>query len=122
MVKALAAAAIAALASSAAAAHCQNLTIPISVSARNGNFSLANPTTDIDVTNFALRTARQGHNYTAEVLEGYHTVSGDYNISATYCEPDGGPGKVLQVCTHGIGFDRRYDLFTALSNPTEHFP
>jgi len=107
MVKALAAAAIAALTSTAAAARCQNLTIPVSISARNGEFNLANPTSSIDATNFALRMARQGHNYTDEILNGYHTVSGDYNISATYCEPDAGPGKVVQVLTHGIGFDRR---------------
>ncbi|KAK5946173.1 hypothetical protein PMZ80_000313 [Knufia obscura] len=108
MVKALTAAAVAAFTSVAAAARCQNLTIPVSVSARNGNFKLANPTNAIDATNFALNMARQGHNYTDEILDGYNTVSGDYNISATYCEPDAGPGNVLQVCTHGIGFDRSY--------------
>ncbi|KAK5096024.1 hypothetical protein LTR70_009224 [Exophiala xenobiotica] len=108
MVKAIAAAAFAALASTAAAARCQNLTIPISVSARNGQFDVKNPTDNIEATNFALRMARQGHNYTMESLIGYHTVSGDYNISATYCEPDAGPGQVLQILTHGIGFDRSY--------------
>lgn len=115
MVKAIAAAAFAALASTAAAARCQNLTIPISVSARNGLFDVTNPTDNIEATNFALRMARQGHNYTMESLNGYHTVSGDYNISATYCEPDAGPGQVLQILTHGIGFDRRYSPCLALS-------
>ena len=107
MVKLLTAAAIAALTLVAAAARCQNLTVPISVAARNGNFNLSNPTDAIDATNFALRMSRQGHNYTAEVLNEYNTVSGDYNISATYCEPDAGSSKVVQVLTHGIGFDRR---------------
>lgn len=35
-------------------------------------------------------------------------MSGTYNIAATYCTPDGGPGKALQILTHGIGFDRSY--------------
>jgi len=113
MVKAIAAAAFAALASTATAAQCQNLTIPISVSARNGLFDVPNPNTTIDATNFALRMSRQGHNYTDEALTGYHTVSGDYSIGATYCEPDDGAGDTLQVLTHGIGFDRAYVLFTA---------
>lgn len=107
MSKSFTAAAFAALASVASAAHCQNLTIPVSISARNGVFNLANPTTNIDSIDFSLDLSRQGHNYTNEILTGYNTVSGDYEIAATYCEPDTGPGKVLQLLTHGIGFDRR---------------
>lgn len=38
----------------------------------------------------------------------YNTVSGSYEIEATYCKPDSGSSKVLQILTHGIGFDRRY--------------
>lgn len=30
-----------------------------------------------------------------------------YKIKATYCEPDHGASKVLQILTHGVGFDRR---------------
>ena len=35
-------------------------------------------------------------------------MSGNYNIAATYCEPDNGPSEHVQVLTHGIGFDRAY--------------
>lgn len=46
------------------------------------------------------------------VLDGtniqYETVSGNYQLAATYCEPDAGPGHALQILTHGIGFDRSY--------------
>ncbi len=38
----------------------------------------------------------------------YATVSGNYSLAATYCTPDGGPGKALQILTHGVGFDRSY--------------
>ena len=55
-----------------------------------------------------LNLTRQGTNYTASVLEGYQTVSGNYSIAATYCHPDSGPSNVVQVLTHGIGFDRSY--------------
>lgn len=43
----------------------------------------------------------------------WNTVSGDYELMTTYCEPDSGPGSVLQVMTHGIGFDRTYWDFPA---------
>lgn len=100
-------AALTALTSVTNAANCQNLTIPVSVSARNGVFNLANPATNIDSIDFSLDLSRQGHNLTQELLAGYNTVSGNYEIAATYCEPDSGPGKVVQILTHGIGFDRR---------------
>lgn len=29
-------------------------------------------------------------------------------IGATYCRPNSGPGSVVQLLTHGIGFDRSY--------------
>ncbi|KAK5131346.1 hypothetical protein LTR08_001012 [Meristemomyces frigidus] len=66
------------------------------------------PVTNIDVTNFILNLTQQGTNYTANILEGYQTVSGNYSIAATYCHPDSGPSNVVQLLTHGIGFDRSY--------------
>ena len=59
-------------------------------------------------TNFILNLTQQGTNYTASVLDGYQTVSGNYSIAATYCHPDSGPTNVVQLLTHGIGFDRSY--------------
>jgi len=108
MFSAIAVAALAALTPLASAAKCTNLTIPITISARNGAFNITNPTTNIAATNFILNLSRQGHNYTNEVTTGFNTVSGSYNIAATYCEPDAGPAKTVQLLTHGIGFDRSY--------------
>ncbi|KAI6800507.1 hypothetical protein KC332_g9633 [Hortaea werneckii] len=105
----LSAAVIAAFAGIASARQCQNLTIPVELSARNGNFPGQEVTeTDIEVTNFILNLSQQGNNYTEQVLDGYNTISGSYEIAATYCQPDNGPANVLQVLTHGIGFDRSY--------------
>lgn len=101
-------AAAAALAAVASAKTCQNITVPIQASARNGVFNQITPVTDIDVQNFILNLTQQGTNYTATALEGYATVSGNYSIAATYCTPDSGPANVIQVLTHGIGFDRSY--------------
>ena len=118
--------AVAALEGVAAARQCQNITVPVQVSARNGKFNQTTPVTNIDVvriqrirnlttymlitfqTNFILNLTQQGTNYSASVLEGYQTVSGNYSIAATYCHPDSGPSNVVQLLTHGIGFDRSY--------------
>ncbi|KAF2159139.1 hypothetical protein M409DRAFT_71260 [Zasmidium cellare ATCC 36951] len=104
------AAAVAAFAGLASAKHCQELTVPVTISARNGKYDQAKltPQTNIDVTNFILLQSRQGTNYSQTALEGYQTVSGTYNIAATYCAPDSGSASTVQVLTHGIGFDRSY--------------
>lgn len=38
----------------------------------------------------------------------YTTIEKTYTVAATYCEPDAGPSKTVQLLTHGIGFDRTY--------------
>ncbi|KXT13252.1 hypothetical protein AC579_1736 [Pseudocercospora musae] len=103
-------AAVAALTGAATAKHCQNITVPVKITGRNGVFDKAAlmPNSDIDVTNFILNLARQGHNYTEEQLKGYANVGGSYNLATTYCQPDSGAPNVVQLLTHGIGFDRSY--------------
>ncbi|KAK0765868.1 hypothetical protein N5P37_001808 [Trichoderma harzianum] len=97
-----------AFATAVAARKCHDLTIPISISARNAVFDLPALVSELDVTNFFLDFVRPGVNTTDKYLTGYKTVSGHYNIAATYCQPDHGPGETLQILTHGVGFDRSY--------------
>jgi hypothetical protein len=59
-----------ALAAVAAARRCQNITVPVSISAINAVFGIHAPLTEIDVTNFFLNFARQGFNYTEDVTRG----------------------------------------------------
>ncbi|KJZ70389.1 hypothetical protein HIM_10233 [Hirsutella minnesotensis 3608] len=96
------------LASAAVAKHCQNITVPLTISARNGVFNMETPKTEIQVTNFILDLTAQGQNYTAKVITGYKTITGKYKLATTYCEPDKGRSDKLQILTHGIGFDRSY--------------
>jgi pimeloyl-ACP methyl ester carboxylesterase len=90
---------------------CLNVTVPLSLSAINGAFTLSNPQSNIDVTNFILDAAMPGRNITAELLSGYTTISGTYSIQGTFCRPATprpGQQSVVQILTHGIGFDRGY--------------
>lgn len=95
----------------AASRKCINQTVEVQIAARNGVFGgVSVPQTNVEVTNFTLRVTKQGHNFTNEGLTGYDTVSGSYNISTQYCVPDKPSWKrpVLQILTHGIGFDKTY--------------
>ncbi|KAM3076375.1 hypothetical protein ACMFMG_007195 [Clarireedia jacksonii] len=89
---------------------CTTITIPVTLNARNGIFDLPPLKDEIAVTKFAQDFIRRGQNYTAAVLEGYTTITDEYNISATACQPDHPTQNynAWQFLTHGIGFDRGY--------------
>ncbi|TKA67462.1 hypothetical protein B0A49_09356 [Cryomyces minteri] len=105
--------ALALLSSSAAARTCHNITVPVSISSRNGVFNnTAAPQTNLDATTFVQNQTRQGQNFTAVALTAYATVTGNYNISAQFCLPSGSNSTLtnptVQILTHGIGFDKTY--------------
>ncbi|KAK8126294.1 uncharacterized protein PG998_002053 [Apiospora kogelbergensis] len=90
--------------------NCQNLTIPVHVTAANTDLSgLPTPQTDVEFTDFFLSNLQHGRQPRDMPSPKTVDVTGDYKLAATYCEPsDGSPPKVLQILTHGIGFGRSY--------------
>ena len=89
------------------AKQCTNITVPVTLSARNGVFNLPTLQSNLDATTFIQNFTRIGGNFTDEALLGYATVAEKYNISAKYCQPDVAPSSpVVQFLTHGIGFDK----------------
>lgn len=61
-------AALVALAAVASARKCSNITVPVSLSARNAVFDLDLPTSQIDVTDFFLKFSTQNQNYTDSLV------------------------------------------------------
>ncbi|KAI4093540.1 MAG: hypothetical protein LQ344_002766 [Seirophora lacunosa] len=96
--------------SSVVAKQCINITVPVSVSARNGVFNIPTLRGNADATTFAQNLTSIRGNFTEEALLDYATVSGAYNISAKFCKPDmeNGANPTVQVLTHGLGFDKTY--------------
>lgn len=94
--------------SSVVAKQCINITVPVSVSARNGVFNIPTLRGNADATTFAQNLTSIRGNFTEEALLDYATVSGAYNISAKFCKPDmeNGTNPTVQVLTHGLGFDK----------------
>ncbi|KAF2658539.1 alpha/beta-hydrolase [Lophiostoma macrostomum CBS 122681] len=93
----------------ATAKQCQNFTIPVDITARQGKFLEIPLEGNLDATTFSQLLTQNGANYTATLLQGYQTLQGSYNISAKYCIPDNEkPGPIVQVLSHGIGFDKSY--------------
>jgi pimeloyl-ACP methyl ester carboxylesterase len=88
---------------------CVNLAIPLTLSARLASFDLKVPKTPADIIALSLLLTNPSLNVTETLLTGYYTSSPKaYNISATLCRPETVDNGVLQILTHGIGFDKSY--------------
>ncbi|EIN11858.1 hypothetical protein PUNSTDRAFT_111881 [Punctularia strigosozonata HHB-11173 SS5] len=99
------------LLSAAWAKHCTNFVLPVDISARNGVFGGQKKIEDnFDATKFAQNFTVIGHNYTNDILTGYATVRGRFNISAEFCVPTSSVQrkKTVQFLIHGLSFDKRY--------------
>lgn len=90
-----------------AARICKNVTFSVDTVTRQGLFPEIPAQGNLEVTAFAQELTQAGRNYTATILQGYRTLRRQFEISAKYCQPDGGPGSTIQLLTHGIGFDKR---------------
>lgn len=54
----------------ASARHCQNLTIPVTISAQNSVWNITPPSNNVEVINLILDVNRQGHSYAKDVFKG----------------------------------------------------
>ncbi|KAL8645074.1 MAG: hypothetical protein Q9226_007466 [Calogaya cf. arnoldii] len=95
---------------SVAAKQCLNITVPVSISARNGVFNIPTLQGNADATTFAQNLTSIRGNFTQEALLGYETVAGQYDVNVKFCKPDAenGTNPTVQVLTHGLGFDKTY--------------
>ncbi|CAF9903795.1 MAG: hypothetical protein ALECFALPRED_002982 [Alectoria fallacina] len=96
------------VATSVVAKHCQNLSVPVTIRARNGVFNVATLRDNHDATTFFANFTKPKANFSNEVLLGYQTIDNTYDISVKFCQPDTGYGQTVQLLTHGIGFDKTY--------------
>ncbi|CAF9906546.1 MAG: hypothetical protein GOMPHAMPRED_004777 [Gomphillus americanus] len=94
----------------ASAKMCVNNTVTVNLSANNVNFNISAPKSQYEVTMMVQFLARQGQNATDRLASGFHSVNGTYTISTQFCRPDNmtGSNPVVQVLTHGVGFDKTY--------------
>ena len=89
---------------------CQTINVPVPITTLNGVFDkLTTPHSNLDAATFTLSALRQGANGTEEAVTGYTTIQKTFNISTQYCMPAGSESSsspVVQILTHGIGFDK----------------
>ena len=97
-----------ALAASVVGKECRDFMVPVSISARQGVYNVPPLQHNLDATTFNQKLTSIRGNFTDAILTGYDDVTGNYYISAQFCQPDqpSHSNGVVQFLTHGIGFDK----------------
>nr|POF13553.1 hypothetical protein CFP56_02576 [Quercus suber] len=90
-------------------AVCVTGLVPVHASATNVLFDFHVPDNQTQVTETFIELFTAGSPFSKQIMDGTHSVSGAYNTSATLCTPgDNLTPSVVQILTHGVGFDKSY--------------
>ncbi|KAF4989029.1 hypothetical protein FGRMN_9401 [Fusarium graminum] len=86
--------------------NCVDLQVPLTVTANNTRYNSLQVNSNIDVVEWIWDTSTWSHaNRTTDQIR----VHGTYSINAQLCIPSQGKkSDILQIATHGFGFDKRY--------------
>jgi pimeloyl-ACP methyl ester carboxylesterase len=97
------------VASSHEAAKCLDLVIPVHISAPSYPPIFPPISSGSEATEFLLQATKRDANEDTTVLLGPPVnISTTFSIAATYCTPVGKKSDVVQLLSHGLGFDRTY--------------
>ncbi|KAF4580874.1 catalytic protein [Ophiocordyceps camponoti-floridani] len=96
--------AILGLAVTAAARNCIDIAVSVALRPQQVRFEIQPPTTEIGIVDLILDATVQ----LPVIPPTQVTQTKTYRLATTYCSPDSGPGKGLQILTHGLGFDKAY--------------
>jgi hypothetical protein len=89
--------------------QCVDLEIPVDVSATNYHFNFPKVNNNIDTADWVWNVTTWDMSNITERITGTINIDDTFTISAQLCVPVGGSKKdILQIATHGVGFDKRY--------------
>ncbi|TVY43404.1 hypothetical protein LOCC1_G004572 [Lachnellula occidentalis] len=88
---------------------CVSGMVPVQASSMNMAFNFSVPDNQTGVTQTFVSMITGGSPFMEQLMAGTQAVNGSYNISATFCTPaNNTKPRVVEILTHGIGFDRHY--------------
>lgn len=99
--------------------QCVQLEVPLLVTANNSEFDLPRVDSNIDAVDWVWDLTTWSHGGENGRVTGVIPVNETFTISAQLCvPPQGTKADILQIATHGIGFDKRY--WDVEINPDEY--
>lgn len=87
---------------------CVQLEVPLLITANNSRFDLPRVDSSIDAVDWVWDLTIWSHRSETGRVTGVIPVNDTFTISAQLCVPEQGTkADILQIATHGIGFDKR---------------
>lgn len=87
---------------------CIQLEIPVPITATNYQYALPRIDSSIDAVDWIWYDTTWSHQDANGHVNGTIPVNITFTISAQLCvPPHGNKSEILQIATHGIGFDKR---------------
>jgi hypothetical protein len=89
--------------------HCVQLEVPVPVIATNYHYAMPRVDSNIDAIDWTVNVTTWSSPSASERVTGPVPVNRTFSISAQLCVPSrkGTKADVLQIATHGLGFDKR---------------
>lgn len=92
--------------------QCVQLEVPLLITANNSRFDLPRVDNSVDAVDWVWDLTTWSHKGESGRVTGVIPVNDTFTISAQLCvPPQGAKSDVLQIATHGIGFDKGEILF-----------
>jgi hypothetical protein len=91
--------------------NCVQLDIPVTVTANNSRADWPRLDANVDVTDWVWSLDTWSHaNWSSIATGNIPIVQQTFSINTQLCVPvNGSKSDILQLATHGIGFDKRYE-------------
>ncbi|KAL4789161.1 Alpha/Beta hydrolase protein [Aspergillus venezuelensis] len=88
---------------------CVKVTLPVIINATTSTFDIPRVDNTIDAVDFAWEIDHRGSRAPPQRITGQKVIDDEFFIDAKLCIPkDGAKRDILQIATHGFGFDSRY--------------
>lgn len=88
--------------------ECIQLDIPLPINATNYRYAYPRVDNNIDAVDWVWNLTTWSHGASEDHITGVIPINDTFTISAQLCiPPQGAKSDILQLATHGIGFDKR---------------
>lgn len=88
--------------------ECIQLDIPLRINAKNHRYAYPRVDSNIDAVDWVWNLTTWSHGTPADHITGVIPINDTFTISTQLCvPPQGAKSDILQLATHGIGFDKR---------------
>lgn len=89
--------------------ECIQMEVPLSINATNYFYDLPRVDSNIDAVDFVWNITTWSHGDVSTHITGVNPINTTLTINAKLCvPPHGEKSDILQIATHGIGFDQRW--------------